>query len=94
MHGEDGLNFKGTTAATKSGPNLNLGSMSLQNILFDDPAATTFDLKVSFTSPNGAGPSLFTADLVGLIFFGPGYVEIDFGEAQTNSMGLVQIGDR
>ncbi|MCP3442068.1 PEP-CTERM sorting domain-containing protein [Bradyrhizobium sp. CCGUVB14] len=83
VRGEGGLNFKGTTATNKSGPNLNLGSMSLQNILFDDPSATTFDLKVSFTSPNGAGSSMFTADLVGLIFLGLGYVEIDFGKAQT-----------
>lgn len=83
VRGEGGLNFKGTTAANKSGPNLNLGSMSLQSILFDDPSATAFDLKVSFTSPTGAGSSIFTADLVGLIFFGLGYVEIDFGKPQT-----------
>ncbi|MBR0691420.1 PEP-CTERM sorting domain-containing protein [Bradyrhizobium manausense] len=83
VHGEGGLNFKGTTASNSSGPSLNLGSMSLQNILFDDPSATKFDLKVSFTSPTGAGSSVFTADLEGLIFLGLGYVEIDFGKPQT-----------
>ncbi len=62
VRGEGGLNFKGTTASNKSGPSLNLGSMSLQNILFDDPSATKFDLKVNFTSP-GAGSSIFAADL-------------------------------
>ncbi|MDN3275908.1 PEP-CTERM sorting domain-containing protein [Frankia sp. RB7] len=84
VRGEGGLNFKGTTATNQSGPSLNLGSMSLQNLLFDDPSATKFDLKVSFTSP-GAGSSIFSADLVGLIFFGLGVVEIDFGNAQTIS---------
>lgn len=82
VRGEGGLNFKGTTATNRSGPTLNLGSMSLQNILFDDPSATKFDLKVSFTSP-GAGSSIFSADLVGLIVFGLGFVEIDFGKPQT-----------
>jgi len=83
VRGEGGLNFKGTTASNKSGPTLSFGSMSLQNILFDDPSATKFDLKVNFTSPAGAGSSNFTADLVGLIFLGLGYVEIDFGGPQT-----------
>lgn len=53
-----GFSFKGMTATNKSGPNLNLGSMSLQNILLDDPAATTFDLKISFTSPKWRRPKL------------------------------------
>jgi hypothetical protein len=83
VRGEGGLTFKGTTASNKSGPSLNLGSMSLQNLLFDDPSATKFDLQVSFSSPIGAGSSTFTADLVGLIFLGLGYVEIDFGGPQT-----------
>jgi len=83
VQGEGGLNFKGTTATNQSGPSLNLGSMSIQNILFDDPSATKFDLKISFSSPTGAGSSIFTADLVGLIFLGLGYVEIDFGGPQT-----------
>lgn len=86
VRGEGGLNFKGvgtsSSPVNSSGPTLNLGSMSLQNILFDDPSATKFDLKVSFTSP-GIGSSTFVADLVGLIFFGLGYVEIDFGKPQT-----------
>ncbi len=43
------------------------GSISLHNILFDDPSATKFDLKVTFTSPTGPGSSVFTADFVGLI---------------------------
>src|SRR4051794_5312608 len=49
VRGEGGLNFKGTTAKNQLGPSLNLGGMSLQNILFDDPSATKFDLKVNFT---------------------------------------------
>ena len=81
LQGEGGLSFKGAGSTahpvSNSGPTLNLGTMSLQNILFDDPKATTFDLKVSFTSPLSSS-SIFTADLVGLIVFGFGYVKIDF----------------
>lgn len=85
LPGEGGLTFKGVgtslSEVSHPGPSLNLGSMSLQNIWFDDPLATKFDLKVAFSSP-GKGSSTFSADLVGLIVFGFGYVEIDFGEPQ------------
>ena len=88
LHGEGGLTFKGAgtpkSEISSSGPNLNLGTMSLQNFLFDDPSATKFDLQVTFTTPQ-AGSHIFSADLLGLIVFGLGFVEIDFGGPRTFS---------
>jgi PEP-CTERM motif len=85
VRGEGGLTFRGVTDVTTSKTSLTLGTMSLQNILFDDPAATRFDLRIFFSTPTGAGNQTFSADLTGLIFLGLGFVKIDFGGPQTVS---------
>jgi hypothetical protein len=83
VRGEGGLNFRGVTNVTTSNVPLTLGTMGLQNILFDDPAATKFDLRIVFSAPTGAGNQTFAADLTGLILVGLGFVKIDFGGPQT-----------
>jgi PEP-CTERM motif len=80
-----GLTFNGipaTPSHSDSMPPLNLGSFSLQNIFFDNPAANNFDLDVVFSTP-GIGSGTFTADLTGQIVIGLGEVTIDFGPGKT-----------
>jgi hypothetical protein len=83
VRGEGGLNFRGVTNVTTSNVPLTLGTMGLQNIVFDDPAATSFNLHIVFSAPTGANDQTFSADLTGLILFGLGFVKIDFGAPKT-----------
>jgi hypothetical protein len=86
-----GLNFAGIASpgTTTSSPPLSLGSMTLQNVTFDNPSGDVFDLQVIFTSP-GDGSNSFVANLTGSIAKGfgvggrvAGTVTVDFGAGQT-----------
>jgi hypothetical protein len=82
---DPGLTFDGSTFTNQLGPDLNLGTLALTNVIFDDPFSTDFLLKVTFTAP-GSGNTTFDATLTGsVIFLVGGTVTIDFGPAQTVS---------
>jgi hypothetical protein len=73
------LSFSGISpAVSQTTSPLNLGTLSIDNSLFDWVGfSDTFDLKVLFTSP-GTVNTTFQADLSGLIFLTAGKITIDW----------------
>jgi hypothetical protein len=73
------LSFSGISPAISQATSpLNLGTLSIDNRLFDSVGVSdTFDLKVLFTSP-GTVNTTFDADLSGSIFLTAGKITIDW----------------
>jgi len=86
--GRNGMDFAGFTASSVTGPDITLGTFTLDKDIDVRPVSNAFQMKIAFTDPGIAG-STFSALISGQLNPGNGNgdIVIDFGSALQINFG-------